>query len=530
MSAYKKWQCQNCGWIYDESKGWPEDGIAPGTRWEDIPEDWYCPECGAAKQDFSMLQISGDTAQDSQTGFRIWECMVCGWTYNEAEGRPHDGIDPGTRWEDIPEDWSCPQCGVSKQEFDMVLVRQGPIETPPLAIEDANNTTSIPLVIIGTGLAGYNLAREFRKLAPLSPLLLITSDDGAFYSKPLLSASFSHGKTAQQLSSASAEDMARELRAQILVHTRVIHIDRTKRVLTIQQDGAEHISKLSYGKLVLAIGAKCHKLPHFEGNALAHIFRINNLKDYHRFRTALIGHKRILLLGAGLIGCEFANDLIQAGFEVSLVDKEKWPLATLLPEIAARDLQSSLESYGVRFYGGAPLTHIEKSNTGIRACLKEGGQIEADIVLAALGLEANTGLATMAGLNTQKGIAVDRYLQTSDPNIYALGDCAEIDGYQLLFVAPLITCAKNLARTLSGNPSQICFGVIPVAVKTTLHPTIVCPPRPNTKGSWKVSREDSGVCAEFRNQKGDLLGFALTGSAIIHKERLSQVCQPIMND
>ncbi|WP_445355800.1 FAD-dependent oxidoreductase [Microbulbifer sp. EKSA008] len=533
MSAYKKWQCQNCGWIYDESKGWPEDGILPGTRWEDIPEDWYCPECGAAKQDFSMLEIGADTTQASlasNDGFRIWECMVCGWTYNEAEGCPQDGIAPGTRWEDIPDEWNCPQCGVSKQEFDMVLVGQAPIAPSPSANQNTTTTTSAPLVIIGTGLAGYNLAREFRKLTPQSPLLLITADDGAFYSKPLLSASFSHGKTAQQLSTSSAEDMASELNAQILVHTRVIHIDRQNKTLTIQQDGAEHVSKIPYGKLVLATGAKCRKLPHYEGDAQSHIFRINNLRDYHRFRTAVVGRKRILLLGAGLIGCEFANDLIQTGFAVDLVDMEQWPLATLLPEVAGRDLQTALEDYGVRFHGGSSLNRIEKLSTGFRAQLSSGEQIEADVVLAALGLEANTGLASMAGIAVQRGIAVDRYLQTSDPDIYALGDCAEIDGHRLLFVAPLISCAKSLAQTLSGNLTPVCFGVIPVAVKTTLHPTTVCPPSPDTKGTWQINIEDSGVCAEFRDEKGNLLGFALTGSAIALRERLSQECQPIMND
>ncbi|WP_238152226.1 NAD(P)/FAD-dependent oxidoreductase [Microbulbifer sp. A4B17] len=412
----------------------------------------------------------------------------------------------------------------------MVLVGQAPTKPLSSASQQSNTTTAASLVIIGTGLAGYNLAREFRKLAPRSPLLLITADDGAFYSKPLLSASFSHGKTAQKLSTSSAEEMARELDAEILVHTRVIHIDRPKKILTIQQDGTEHVSKVHYGQLVLATGAKCRKLPHYEGDAQAHIFRINNLRDYHRFRTAMIGRKRILLLGAGLIGCEFANDLIQAGFEVDLVDQEKWPLATLLPEIAGRDLQSALEGYGVRFHGDTSLTRIEKSGASFKAQLDNGEVIKTDIVLAALGLEANTGLANMAGLSVQRGIAVDRNLQTSDPSVYALGDCAEIDGHQLLFVAPLIACAKSLAQTLSGNPSQVNFGVIPVAVKTTLHPTTICPPRPGAEGAWQISREKSGVCAEFRNSRGDLLGFALTGNAIAHRERLSQECQPIMNN
>lgn len=56
-SSVKKWQCVVCGWIYDEAQGWPEDGIEPGTAWEDVPEDWVCPDCGVGKEDFEMIEV-----------------------------------------------------------------------------------------------------------------------------------------------------------------------------------------------------------------------------------------------------------------------------------------------------------------------------------------------------------------------------------------------------------------------------------------------------------------------------------------
>nr|WP_309143296.1 FAD-dependent oxidoreductase [Microbulbifer okhotskensis] len=412
----------------------------------------------------------------------------------------------------------------------MILVSATPVAAAPKVPPQSGSSHSMPVVIIGTGLAGYNLAREFRKLDSLTSLFLISADDGAFYSKPLLSASFSHGKTAQQLCNSSSEEMSRELYAEILVHTRVILIDRLNKTLTLQQEGSEHVSKILYGRLILATGAKCRKLPHYEGDAHTDIFRINNLRDYHRFRTAVTGRKRITLLGAGLIGCEFANDLIQAGFAVDLVDLQAWPLATLLPEVAGRDLQHKLTNYGVRFHGETSLKSIERSNSGLCAQLHNGDKIETDIVLAALGLEANIGLANMAGLQVQRGITVDRYLQTSDPAIYALGDCAEVDGHQLFYVAPLIACARVLAQTLNGQPCKVHYGAIPVAVKTTLHPTTICPPSPTAEGHWQVAHDSSGVRAEYRNRNGDLLGFALTGNAITHRDRLSSQCRPIMDD
>lgn len=551
MFDFRVWECQICGWIYDEAKGSPDDGIPAGTRWDDIPEDWCCPECGATKDEFAMVEVAGQapkTASPSTTAEskpsatiavkpqtaagRIWECMVCGWVYDEARGAPEEGIPAGTRWEDIPDDWTCPECGVGKEDFDMVLVAQPEEQSPVPVVPPLDDTD--PLVIIGTGLAGYHLAKEFRKLDKRTPLLLISADDGTFYSKPLLSASLAHGKTPAQLASASAEDMARELNAEILVHTHVIDVNRESRLLTLVSDSGGIRSELRYSRLVFATGASCTPLPPMEGDGLSRLFRVNSLGDYHRFRTALANRKRVLLIGAGLIGCEFANDLVQAGFEVDLVDLQPWPLATLLPEAAGRDIQQTLEQAGVRFHFGAGVVSIVRRADGIRAQLADGHSgdgksIDADIALAALGLTPNIGLAEAAGIATHRGIVTDRELRTSDANVFALGDCAEVDGHSLYFVAPLTQSARALAQTLCGTPTPVHYGSLPVAVKTTLRPTVVCPPRRDSEGEWQIATSTDGVRAEFVDGTGKLLGFALTGSAIAERDALSRRCAPLMD-
>ena len=558
MSDFRVWECQICGWIYDEAKGSPDDGIPAGTRWEDIPDDWACPECGATKDEFVMLAVVGSAPAQQQQATpsatiapattkapqspagRIWECMVCGWVYDESKGAPEEGIAPGTRWEDIPEDWTCPECGVGKEDFDMVLVKppepaaagaeaeQAPIESAPPALDDTP-----PLVIIGTGLAGYHLAKEFRKLDQRTPLTLITGDDGTFYSKPLLSASLAHGKTPQQLATASAEDMAKELNAEILVHTHVTNLDRSAKLLTLVSDSGGISAALPYGRLVFATGANCAPLPPVQGSGLSRLFRVNNLADYHRFRTALANRKRVLLIGAGLIGCEFANDLIQAGYSVDVVDLQPWPLANLLPEAAGRDMQNALENAGVRFHFGAGVSQLDQQGGGIRAQLADGRVIEADIALAALGLKPNTSLAEAAGIDVRRGIETNRQLQTSDADIFALGDCAEVDGHNLFFVAPLTQSARALAQTLTGTPTPVQYGSLPVAVKTTLRPTVVCPPRIGSyaegAADWKVTKLADGIVAEFVDNRGQLLGFALTGSGIAQRDNLTQRCAPLMD-
>ena len=139
---------------------------------------------------------------------------------------------------------------------------------------------SAPVVIIGTGLAGYNLAREFRKLDTQTPLLLITADDGRSYSKPLLSTGFAANKNAESLGMATAGAMAEQLNAEIRIHTRVTRLDPANRRVWIGNE------PVSYRDLVLAWGAQTIQVP-VAGDATGHILTVNDLEDYARFRAAL---------------------------------------------------------------------------------------------------------------------------------------------------------------------------------------------------------------------------------------------------
>ncbi|GMG86479.1 FAD-dependent oxidoreductase [Biformimicrobium ophioploci] len=527
MSEYRIWECLVCGWIYDESKGWPDDGIPPGTRWEDIPDDWSCPECGVGKEDFEMIEVrsaatdtkpaapaaakTASTAAET-TPFRTWECTVCGWVYDEAEGWPDDGIAPGTRWEDIPDDWTCPECGVAKQDFQMVPLDSG-------AVIASKPAAGAPIVIVGSGLAGYNLARDIRKLDSATPITMITGDDGSFYSKPMLSTALAQGRTPEQLANANADRMASDLHMEIRTFTRVTAIDRSGRKLSLET--ASGTEQLQYGKLVLAWGADCIKPP-MDVQAPARVFHVNDLTDYSLFRAALKPAARVLVIGAGLIGSEFANDLIQSGHAVQVVDPQSTPVASLLPPEAGQDLQQTLGAAGVEFHLGTVVERIEHADSGVRAHLDTGAVIEADIVLSAVGVRPRTELAASAGLRVNRGISVDRHLRTSDPDIFALGDCAEVDGHVLYYVAPLVACARALARTLCGHPVEVHYDAMPVAIKTTLRPTVVLPPPRGASGQWQVQAGDDGVHAEFRDTSGKLLGFALTGAAVAAREALTR--------
>lgn len=378
-----------------------------------------------------------------------------------------------------------------------------------------------PVVIIGTGLAGYNLAREFRKLDGDTPLLLITADDGRSYSKPMLSTGFAKQKDADGLCMAEPGAMAEQLKAVIRTHTRISGIDPGHKRLWIGEEAVE------YRDLVLAWGAQTVQVP-VDGDGADHVFPVNDLEDYARLRVAAAGKQRVLILGAGLIGCEFANDMRLGGFEVDVVAPCEQVMPTLLHPAAAAAVQGGLQGLGVRFHLGPVLTRLQQVSEGLEAHLSDGSVIACDLVVSAIGLRPRTDLAAAAGLQTNRGVVVDRQLRTSHGNIFALGDCAEVEGINLLYVMPLMACARALAQTLTGNPTQVSYGPMPITVKTPACPLVVSPPPPGCEGTWQVQGQGSDLKVLCHAADGQLLGYALTGSAVMEKLALNRQLPALM--
>ena len=374
---------------------------------------------------------------------------------------------------------------------------------------------SAPVVIVGTGLAGYNLAREFRKLDSETPLLLITADDGRSYSKPMLSTGFGKNKDADGLSMAEPGAMAEQLKAEVRTHTRISGIDPGHKRLWIGEEA------VAYRDLILAWGAETVRVP-VQGDASELIFPINDLEDYARFRSAAAGKRRVLLLGAGLIGCEFANDLILGGYSVDLVAPCEQVMPTLLHPAAAAAVQAGLEALGARSPLGRVLNRLQRSADGLEAHLSDGQVIACDLVVSAIGLRPRIDLAAAAGLVVNRGVVVDRELKTSHANIYALGDCAEVDGLNLLYVMPLMSCARALAQTLAGKPTAVSYGPMPITVKTPVCPLVVSPPPRGAEGVWTAEGQGADIKVLCRNADGQLLGYALTGAAVMEKLALNK--------
>ncbi len=372
---------------------------------------------------------------------------------------------------------------------------------------------SAPLIVIGTGLAGYNLVKEFRKLDADRDVIMLTSDDGRQYSKPMLSTGFSKQKDDNGLTMNDAGTMAETLKIEIRTFQTIDKIDVKNKTVYVNDDA------IVYGQLVLGLGAAPIRLP-IKGAEFA--LHVNDLMDYQVFYQAVQDKKRIAVIGAGLVGSEYAHDLASARFAVDLIAPEQQPLTNLIPAACGQALMPALETLGVTLHMEKTANEIIKQESGYSVILNDGTTLDCDVVLSAVGLRARTQLASEAGLAVDRGIQVDRHLKTSNKYIFALGDCAQVDGLHLLYVLPLMNSARALAKTLSGNDTEVTYPVMPVMVKTPSLPIVTCPPAQGSQGNWEIDGQSPHLQALFKGSTGDLLGYTLTGERVAEKMKLNK--------
>ncbi len=450
----------------------------------------------------------------NDTPYRKWICDACGYIYDEAKGDPDGGLPPGTRYDDMPDDWECPLCGLRKSDLR-------PLPETPIA-EPAGGPPSVGkdrrkgqqrrfggpahLVIVGAGIAGWSVAEAVRRRDPLRPILLVSACDGAVYAKPSLSTSLAKALTPADLVDASAETRGLELGVETLTRARVLKIDRVKRRLITACGG------IGYGNLVLALGARQRLLP-VAGDAADEVLRVNDLRTYRELRSRLdAGARHVTLLGAGLIGCEFADDLTAAGHRVTVVDPADRPLSALLPVGVANALRDRLADKGVDWRLGVTLAALGHAEDGLAAQLSDDERLRTDIVLSAAGLLPVTEPAARAGIAINRGIVADRDLCTSDPVVYAIGDCAEIEGTCFSYIEPIRRQAEAIAAHLVGEEEP--FIPLPplVRIKTPSMPMTVCvsDPRLGAQQNWEaISRDVKGIRLEQRGV-GTKPNFVLT--------------------
>lgn len=405
--------------------------------------------------------------------WQVFICRVCGLLYDERLGDADSGLPAGTRWADIPDDWACPICGVGKADFE-------PYVPEPTTATATRRAPAVPaatrgdagVLIVGAGRAGWAVAQALREQGCTQPITMVSACSGDVYDKPQLSVSVARALDPAAMVRESAAAAAARLGVRLRSGTHAVAIDvRARRLRTTR-------GTLRWRHLVLAQGAE-PALPAVLPAAL--VWRINDLASYQRLRTALAGGpQRVVLVGAGLVGCELANDLALAGHDITLLDLQPRPLAAQVPAPASRRLLQAWQGLPIRFIGDAQVSKVERVENGpLMLTLGDGTRIPADQVIAATGLRAGGRLAASAGLAFDAvagGIVVDaRTGATSVPGIHALGDCVVVDGQASRYIEPIARQARAIAAQLLQRPLDDTAPVQPplLRVKTSALPITV---------------------------------------------------------
>ena len=406
---------------------------------------------------------------DGAAPWQRYICNACGLIYDEAKGDPDSGLPPGTRFADIPDDWVCPLCAVTKTDFSLVtppdLSRQRSAATPasgPGASlrRPVGGKAKAGVVIVGAGRAGWQMAQALRDTDADLPVTLVTACAGDVYDKPLLSVALAKRLPLDTLVRETGPQAAARLGVRLLAHTQATRIcTRTNTLSTTR-------GNQPFDELVLAHGAQVALPPSLPAELC---WRINHLDAYLKFRAVLAsGQQRIAIVGAGLIGCELANDLALAGHRITLLDPLPTPLARWPAPQAGTPLLAAwkdLPGQPIAFVGGVSIAGVENTEHGGQTChvvrTACGQGFEVDQVVAATGLVTPTRLAQSVGLAWNNGIAVDgRTLATSHPRIHALGDCITVDGQASRYIEPIgrqaLTIAAKLAARRAGAGTDAC--------------------------------------------------------------------------
>jgi nitric oxide reductase FlRd-NAD(+) reductase len=364
----------------------------------------------------------------------------------------------------------------------------------------------IPIIIIGSGFAAYQLVKTVRRMDAHIPIQVFTAEDGAEYNKPDLSHVFSKKQTARDLVVKSGDAFTAEHNVELFANTMVDKVDVHTQYVTA--NGKTY----PYAKLVFATGAKAF-VPPMSGDAVSEVLTLNSLQEYQAAETQISRAKRVLVVGGGLIGVEIAMDLATSGKDVTIVEPNPRVLANLIPEFIALPLERQLKQQGIKLALDNRVVAVNRSENGLAVTLNCGRIVDSDIVVSAAGLCANTQLAKEATLEVNRGIVVDSGLQTSTRNVYALGDCAEIEGRMMPYLQPIVLSATVLGKRLLGQEAELVLPPMMVKVKTPSYP-IQLAGKVNDVDLWEVGLSGFGIVAKAKDNNGQLVGFAVTNEQV----------------
>ena len=308
------------------------------------------------------------------------------------------------------------------------------------------------IVIVGAGLAGAEAAFALRECGHAGRIVIVGKETWPPYERPPLSKSYLKGDAARDRLWIRPAQLYVEHSIELLLGIEVTAIDRAQRCVHLHTGAV-----LRYDKLLLATGGEARRLA-IPGSQLNGVCELKTLDDADRLRACLVEGRSIVVIGGGYVGMEFAATARQAGCEVTVLEAQGTVLSRSLSGVIARHLQTEHEKRGVRVLTRSSVTRIEGDERVNAVVLADGLRLPADMVLVSVGNLASDGLARNDGVHVDRGIVVDREGRTSDPHVFAAGDCtvSSCEGFdtplRLESVQHATLQAKRAAAAMLGQP------------------------------------------------------------------------------
>ncbi|WP_273853420.1 NAD(P)/FAD-dependent oxidoreductase [Guptibacillus spartinae] len=302
------------------------------------------------------------------------------------------------------------------------------------------------LVVIGNGVAGIQFIERLLSMNSSRFDITIIGNEPA-YKRYLLSRILQHDMAVEK-AKVEDDDWYNQRGIRLIENETAVMIDSLSR-----QVKTDRGRKIAYDTLVLATGANPHILP-VKGAGKTGVMTFRSMEDCKALMEASKRYRKAAVIGAGILGLETAMGLVQQGIDTTVVHHQPNVMNRQLDRLASEMLQEDLETLGVKFALCKRTKEINGEANVQSLTFSDGTLLEIDLVLMAVGVKPNVELAKKSGLEVHRGILVDDYLQTSDPSIYAIGECAEHRGVTYGVIDPILDQAEHLAQTLAGSPKQ----------------------------------------------------------------------------
>jgi 3-phenylpropionate/trans-cinnamate dioxygenase ferredoxin reductase subunit len=313
------------------------------------------------------------------------------------------------------------------------------------------------LVIIGAGQAGFALAAKLRALKDERPILLLGSEPCLPYQRPPLSKKYLLGEMSFDRLLFRPRAWYEENNVEIRLSTPVEAVDREARTVRLF-DG----STIAYDTLVFATGATPRRLPSQIGGDLDGVYTARDKADADRLADEMKAGRRLLIVGGGYIGLEAAAVARKLGLDVTLIEMAERVLARVAAKETADAMRAIHQAEGVVIRENTGLKRLIGEDGRVKAAeLSDGSVIDVDLVIAGIGVVPNDRIAAEAGIETANGILVDDMEQSSDPNVYAVGDCAVFDWQGQKIRLESVQNAVDQAEAAASNLAGVALSYRP---------------------------------------------------------------------